>query len=266
MSKYNPLEQVLLSTGQDHISMTFPELEQILGFALPKSAYTYYQWWENGTHSQSKAWLDAGYKVEWINLKEQIVSFFKGGSISKHQPKPRIKLPRSSPDVYTKPVHINSNEKTLMVCDYKFECLQQLAPECDAHGCIIKYYPQKDYINKKNLPLSIHGGGAFCRFSINAGDWPGVYLWVVDKKIIYIGETEDLKRRFNMGYGQIAPRNCYIGGQSTNCKMNKVLMSLYEQGKMVNLYFYNTTKNKQVEIELLRKIITPHNVKDNKLL
>ena len=66
-----------------------------------------------------------------------------------------------------------------------------------------------------------------------------------------------------MGYGRIAPRNCYVGGQSTNCKMNKVVLSLYEQGKTVDLYFYKTTDYKHVELELLGKIKTPYNVKDN---
>lgn len=100
-------------------------------------------------------------------------------------------------------------------------------------------------------------------FSISAGNWPGVYLWIVDSQIINIGETNNLKRRFNMGYGIISPRNCYIGGQSTNCKINKVVLDFYKQGKIISLYFYRTELHKQVELELLRKISTPYNVKDN---
>ena len=49
---------------------------------------------------------------------------------------------------------------------------------------------------------------------------------VRDGQIIYIGETAGLRQRFNMGYGNISPRNCYVGGQSTNCKMNKIVPKL----------------------------------------
>lgn len=230
---------------------------------MPKSAYIYDAWWANGGHSQANAWLNAGYKVERANPKKQTVCFCKSVSKLKQRSQPQVRSPRTAPVVLTKPMPVDSTAKTLSVYGYEFCYLQQLMPECNTSGCIIKYYPQDGYDNKKNLLLSYHGKGTFCRFSINAGDWPGVYLWVVDNRIIYIGETDGLRRRFNMGYGRIAPRNCYVGGQSTNCKMNKVVLDLYEQGKTVSLYFYNTTDYKQVELELLRKINTPYNVKDN---
>ncbi len=263
MSKYVLLEQFLLSSGQESINMTFSEIEGILGFTLPKSAYIYNAWWANGGHSQANAWLDAGYKVEQANPKEQTVCFCKSTSISKQRSQPQVRSPRTAPALHTKPMAVDSTAKILSVYGYEFCYLQQLIPECDASGCIIQYYPQNGYDNKKNLLLSYHGKGAFCRFSINAGDWPGVYLWVVDNRIVYIGETDSLQRRFNMGYGHISPRNCYVGGQSTNCKMNKVILSLYERGKTVSLYFYNTADYKQVELELLGKINTLYNVKDN---
>ena len=82
-------------------------------------------------------------------------------------------------------------------------------------------------------------------------------------QIIYIGETVNLKRRFNVGYGKISPRNCYMGGQSTNCKMNKVVMEYYKCGKPISLYFHQTEDHKYVELDLLKKIETRYNAKDN---
>lgn len=158
-------------------------------------------------------------------------------------------------------LQVDPKSKTIVVYGYEFNFIQELLPECDAEGNVVKYYPQNNYDNKKSLPLSYHGKGAFCRFSINAGDWPGVYLWVVDGQIIYIGETAGLKRRFNMGYGNISPRNCYIGGQNTNCKMNKVVLDYHELGKLISLYFYTTSDYKWVELELLEKVHTPYNTK-----
>lgn len=168
---------------------------------------------------------------------------------------------RPAPIVKTETMPVDPTYETIVACGYELHFIQELLPECNAEGNVVKYYPQNDYENTKALPLSYHGNGAFCRFSINAGDWPGVYLWAVDEQIIYIGETAGLQQRFNRGYGNISPRNCYISGQSTNCKMNKVVFGNYERGETVSLYFYITTEYKLVELELLRKIYTPYNAK-----
>lgn len=45
--------------------------------------------------------------------------------------------------------------------------------------------------------------------------------------------------------------------------MNKVVLSMFEQGKTVSLYFYNTTDHKRVKLDLLGKIKTQYNVKSN---
>ena len=114
------------------------------------------------------------------------------------------------------------------------------------------------------LPLMLpRGGGPFCRFSIQAPQAPGVYLWVAEGQLLYIGETVNLRQRFNTGYGAISPRNCYAGGQSTNCKMNQVVLDYYNRGTPIQLYFFPTQRYKQVELELLGKLNTPYNVKDN---
>lgn len=128
---------------------------------------------------------------------------------------------------------------------------------------IKEYAPQKQYANHEHLPVGPYGSGTFCRFSIRTPVAPGVYLWVVAGEIIYIGETTNLLNRFNNGYGNISPRNCYIGGQSTNCKMNKVVMEYYKKGQVIDLYFLPTEDYKQIELSLLRRIHTKYNVKDN---
>lgn len=40
----------------------------------------------------------------------------------------------------------------------------------------------------------------------------------------YIGRSHDpFGKRVNQGYGQIAPKNCYLGGQATNCHLNALI-------------------------------------------
>jgi len=261
MSSYAPLFEYLRGLGQESVKLSFSELETILGFRLPYSACTYNAWWANGGHSQANSWLNAGFKVDKVDIYKKVVMFYRTGvqSVIKADDKEKMPTPISK----NEPLPVIKKSEMIVACGYEFNFIQELLPECDTEGNVIRYYPQNDYNNKKSLSLSDHGKGAFCRFSINAGDWPGVYIWVVEGQIIYIGETAGLRQRFNTGYGNISPRNCYIGGQTTNCKMNKVVLCSYEQGKVVRLYFYKTSDYKRVELELLRKINTPYNVKDN---
>lgn len=161
------------------------------------------------------------------------------------------------------PKSMSCSPNKINVLGYEFKFVQNLIPECDSSDRVKKYCPQKYYKNIKKLPLSIYGDGSFCKFSINYSNAPGVYLWVVEKEIIYIGETSNLNRRFNQGYGTICSRNCFVGGQNTNCKMNKVVLSFYENGKKIELYFHETYDYKKIELELLRNIKTSFNVKDN---
>lgn len=158
---------------------------------------------------------------------------------------------------------ISNTKDTISLNGYEFKYLQSLSPERSEDGSIKLFHPQNDYDNIKNLPLSKYGSGSFCKFSINADEVPGVYIWIVDDEIIYIGETVNLMSRFNHGYGVIHPRNCYVGGQSTNCKMNKVVLENVLNNKEVKIYFYQTPDYKAVEFYLLKNLRTKYNVKDN---
>lgn len=154
----------------------------------------------------------------------------------------------------------------MKIGNYEFEYIQTIEPYKDSCGRICLYAPQNKYNNKKGLPLHKLGDGEFCKFKLDKADTvSGVYAWVVngDSKPIYIGEANNLKRRFDMGYGIISPRNCFVGGQITNCKMNKVVLEYYKQGKTIDIYFYRTNNYKAVELELLREIKTKYNSKNN---
>lgn len=277
--KYDKLKVFLKESGQERIQLTFTEIESILSFSLPNSAKQYRAWWANGGQSHSNTWMDAGYKVDEVSFTRQYVVFIRTGPlkdirVEKKQPifvrSNSVKEPSHRPNNVSlrgstvperKEAVRRITNDAITVNGYKFEFLQELIPECDADGRIKEYRPQENY--HKNKPLNPHGSGTFCRFSIHAGNWPGVYLWVVDDEIIYIGETSSLAQRFNTGYGVIQPVNCYVGGQVTNCKMNKVVLKQAKKGQYVKLYFFETEDYKIVELELLRQIKTKYNVKDN---
>ena len=147
---------------------------------------------------------------------------------------------------------------------YNFTFMCKLEPILDEDGKVAQYYPQNLYKNDKNLPLHQYGKESFCKFSPKLKPIKGVYLWVVNNEVIYIGETDNLEKRFRQGYGNVSPRNCFKGGQSTNCKMNKVALQLFLQGKEIEIYFYETEEYKNVERELLQRINTKYNQKNNR--
>lgn len=257
--KYDALNEYLCQNGENKIQLTFDKLEGILSFSLPPSAKNYRAWWGNGNHDHAAAWLDAGYKVDEVNFTRQYVVFVKDGMAARQTEK-KTKTPKITKPVL-RDIPRRVTDDTITLCGHTFSFVQELIPECDGDGKIKEYQPQGNY--QKDKPLNAHGSGSFCRFTIHAGNWPGVYLWVVDGEIIYIGETTGLARRFNTGYGVIEPVNCYVGGQSTNCKMNKVVLEQARKGQYVKLYFYETEDYKAVERELLGAIKTKYNVKDN---
>ena len=86
MGKYEPLKQFLQKENTkigSSMTLTFEEIEKIIGDSLPKSASVYDEWWENSyTHSQAKAWRSAGYKTVDVNMnkKNSRMTFIKSGS------------------------------------------------------------------------------------------------------------------------------------------------------------------------------------------
>jgi hypothetical protein len=77
MSKYEPLPQFLGSVGGSLHRMNFSEIERILGFKLPKSAYEHEAWWSNNAtgHSHAHAWMKFGWRTEAVDLAARKVTF-----------------------------------------------------------------------------------------------------------------------------------------------------------------------------------------------
>jgi hypothetical protein len=76
MSKYEPLQQFLVTAHGEIQQMSFRDVERILGFKLPKSAYEHEAWWSNNTtgHSHARAWVDFGWRTD-VDLASRRVTF-----------------------------------------------------------------------------------------------------------------------------------------------------------------------------------------------
>ena len=75
--KYDPLKRYLEATGEPAVPLTFEQIEQILGSALPASARKYAAWWSNNptNHVNAKAWLEAGYASRQLDLTSERLVF-----------------------------------------------------------------------------------------------------------------------------------------------------------------------------------------------
>lgn len=75
--KYEGLTARLVAESADKITLTFDEIENVLGFSLPASARTHQAWWANQSRAQSWAWEGALYKTKDLDLKNQVVTFVR---------------------------------------------------------------------------------------------------------------------------------------------------------------------------------------------
>jgi hypothetical protein len=100
--KYTPLENYLLALPADRkeVRLFFDEIEEILKFkfgnscdlapdggsrpprAVPASAYEDQRWWEHeteGNHVNKRAWVNAGWKMESVDVKVKQVKLARAG-------------------------------------------------------------------------------------------------------------------------------------------------------------------------------------------
>ena len=77
MTKYQPLEAHLRKSGQEIVSMTFSEIEEVIGAELPASAFKHRGWWSNNPSNSviTHAWLDAGYKSANVDIPGRRLMF-----------------------------------------------------------------------------------------------------------------------------------------------------------------------------------------------
>lgn len=85
-SKYAPLENYLrdLPKSQNEVTLRFEQIEKILKSKLPASAYEDRRWWDHeteGNHVNTRAWSNAGWKIESLDVHKQSVRLVRGATI-----------------------------------------------------------------------------------------------------------------------------------------------------------------------------------------
>lgn len=137
-----------------------------------------------------------------------------------------------------------------------FQRVGAIDPERDAAGAIREFMPQSRYAKADTTPLNPSGAGPFCRFSVGQGiNAAGVYVLTLDGAPVYAGKCENLAKRWGgMGYGAISPKNCFAGGQSTNCKINNRVLCHARAGSSLELWFHPTPDTAAAERALILEL------------
>jgi hypothetical protein len=76
--KYSAIAEHLSQQTVDHLTLSFEEIEALIGTSLPPSARNYRAWWSrdaSGTHAWVNQWEDAGWRLEEVSLNEGRAAF-----------------------------------------------------------------------------------------------------------------------------------------------------------------------------------------------
>lgn len=200
MRKYQPIYDYLLKYNRNSLDITFSKLEKILGFRLPQSAYQYNAWWSNNSsHSNARAWVAAGWQTEQINLTGQRVRFVKIGG--------PLKIKKSF------------KKKVQQVVTDKFHFWDGSEKIC--YELTMEWKPIGKVMLDNSLKL------IFPHVTTS----PSLYRIKIKHKnkiAYYIGETDNLKRRFG-NYRHPGP------SQQTSLRINKYLIDSLKDGAEIGI-------------------------------
>lgn len=142
-----------------------------------------------------------------------------------------------------------------LIGDTKFECSGVIDAVRDSFGALVLDTPHLRFANVRDLRLNPHGLGPFTRLRTGLlPSKPGVYAIVIGEgEVVYVGRARDsLAIRWGRGgYSVIDPRNCFVGGQSTNCRINALITSELLTGRSPALLVHETASPSDLEVRLI---------------
>src|SRR5215472_247473 len=125
----------------------------------------------------------------------------------------------------------------MLIGTVTFDCASSIELTRRPDGYPILHTPHRRFDNRRGLALHQHGRGPFSNLILQKlPSEPGVYAIVNDaSRVLYIGKSDSVAERWgSTGYRVISPRNCFVGGQSTSCRINGTIVRAILNG--VSLY------------------------------
>ena len=209
MSKYEKLTAYLSASMTTSRCMGFREIEEVLGFALPASARKHRPWWANDPSPgrQSGAWLSVGWETAEVDLGGENVTFQRADQVPSRVPRQPKKSSQQAAE----------NRSAARFVELS------VAPDGGAVQLSLE-------MQWRTLgPLGVDADGAVLFPA--APNVPGLYRFRLTGKggaTHYIGETADLRRRFQH-YRKPGPT------QQTNIRINHFLLKHCAAGDQAEL-------------------------------
>lgn len=105
--------------------------------------------------------------------------------------------------------------------------------------------------------LNPYGDLQYSTFSLATSEFEsatGVYAYFDGNILRYIGRCRDsMKKRVNQGYGKIHPKNCYLDGQATNCRLNALISKTSETISLRMCRIEDSSEIECVESSLIQR-------------
>jgi hypothetical protein len=148
-SKYGGLGNHLKFRGAftKLVRLSFARIDGLIGSNLPMSAYRDEAWWSNSpSTAHAKAWLDAGWDVQEVNLKEGCVVFKKVRDVpfKRKSRKNEIKKPFTPVRVHSTKPKVPSKTKVSKL----YARIKNLERQRAARGYVRGFKPRSQYEKK----------------------------------------------------------------------------------------------------------------------
>lgn len=208
MNKYGALTEYLrqaTARGRASVELSFRDLDRIVG-GLPPSARAHRPWWGNSESPQARAWRSAGFAVDSVSLDHERVRFAKAAAAER-----RTRLDRA-------PV-AEPGETSAVTSGPGLAVAGAPVTVSVSVQWLMAGHVQLDDGGKPAFPTLPRAPGLY-RFRFSGGP--------LDRARIYIGESDDLRRRGG-NYRNPGPT------QPTNIRVNALLREHLAQGGEVEV-------------------------------
>lgn len=208
--KYRPLADHLRASaaeGRNLVELTFTTVDRLVG-GLPPSALTLRTWWANGSNPQARAWREAGWRVQTVDLAQRRAVFVSGQAARNVAVVHRAAAPET-PTSGPNSTLASAPEQSEVDVAIRFSWR-------DAGRVVL------DGQSKPMFPALPAVAGLY-RLTLSGG------LVAVRRPRIYIGETDGLRRRLAGNYRSPGP------SQATSLRVNALLRQHLGLGGVVDL-------------------------------
>lgn len=216
MAKYDALSAFLadLPREQSEIELTFGRIDGLVG-GLPPSARRLRTWWANNSQGQSLAWHRSGWHVRSVSLAEGTVAFARGHVGGSYAARGR-----------TSATSGRALDRTVEQAASSFGAEAESRARAETVDTRVVF-------NWTRLGTVALDSGGKLAFPGPLPSSPGLYrLTLVNepgRNRIYVGESDNLRRRLNTNYRSPGPR------QQTSLRVNALLVEHLRSGFAVEV-------------------------------